>query len=134
MGLENLREERGISAREVARRIGEPPATVARWFSGEAEPRISEAAKLADLFRVSLDVLAGTRLAVESVITPDELEVIRHIRHFGWSRFESVARLDTGTSNPSGSTPDGGSVVGAKGGQVSHPETPVEPGPLSRRG
>jgi transcriptional regulator with XRE-family HTH domain len=49
--LENLREQRGISVRELARQIGDvSPNTVARWIAGGVEPRLDEAARAAALF------------------------------------------------------------------------------------
>ena len=92
MRLERLREERGVSAREVARRIGEPAATVARWFAGESEPRLSEAAKLARYFDVSLDTLGGIQ-APPPGLSADDAYLLSVLRDSGLDRREIVRRI-----------------------------------------
>ncbi|MDE2100994.1 MAG: helix-turn-helix transcriptional regulator [Patescibacteria group bacterium] len=58
--LNMLREQRGVSVREIARLMGDVSAnTAAKWFNGTGEPRIGEAKWLAEYFGVSLDWLVG---------------------------------------------------------------------------
>lgn len=91
--LENLRESRGVSVREVAKRIGEPPATVARWFGGESEPRLSEAVKLAAFFAVPLGHLAGESPESATVRSQDEYTLLTLFRALGLDVDEAARRL-----------------------------------------
>lgn len=88
MRLERLLATRpGLSAAQVARMIGRAQSTVYTWFEGKSEPRLSEAAQLADVFGVSLDELAGRRTL--DVPTAAEKELLALIREFGVDPIEA---------------------------------------------
>lgn len=57
--LQNLREERNILQKDVAASIDVPLRTYQRYEYGEVDPKLMTAVKLADMFNVSLDYLAG---------------------------------------------------------------------------
>jgi transcriptional regulator with XRE-family HTH domain len=58
--LRDLREERGLSPRELARESGVKYETIYRVEHGiHHEPRLRDVVKLARALRVSLDTLAG---------------------------------------------------------------------------
>jgi transcriptional regulator with XRE-family HTH domain len=57
--LRRLANEAKLSMREVAERAGVAShSTVARWLSGEAEPRLSEVEQIAKMFGVTVAYLA----------------------------------------------------------------------------
>lgn len=57
--IRKLREEQGMTQRDVAQRLCVNPSAVNRWESGEKRPDLVNLVKLADLFDVSLDYLLG---------------------------------------------------------------------------
>lgn len=57
--LKTCREKSGLRQEDVARRLGIVYRTYRRYESGETEPTISVAVRLADFFQLSLDDLAG---------------------------------------------------------------------------
>lgn len=101
--LDELREERGISVRELARRLGGvAPNTVSRWIEGDISPRLDEAIKLAAFFEVSLGYLAyddRREGSASSGLTADEEFVLQLYRDMGIGREEAVRRL---TGEPGG--------------------------------
>ena len=59
MKLRELREQKGVTQREVADAIGCTATVYSRYERGEREPDISTLCSLADYFEVSTDVLIG---------------------------------------------------------------------------
>ena len=59
---ENLRyqrEEKGISQRELAFKIGTSSQNISRWERGEVLPSIDFCVKLADFYGITVDELIG---------------------------------------------------------------------------
>lgn len=77
--LQKLLTDRDTNPARVAKAIGESPTTVGRWFKGVNDIPLSQAAKLADHFDVSLDTLAG----LDPPLTDGEREVLRLARLLG---------------------------------------------------
>ncbi len=59
--IAELRLERGLSQRELAKLLGTSQANVSRWEKGLNQPSIIECWKIADFFDVSIDVIAGRK-------------------------------------------------------------------------
>ena len=57
--LKQCRQSAGLRQQDVAEELGIIYRTYRRYESGETEPTISIAARLADFFHVSLDYLSG---------------------------------------------------------------------------
>lgn len=57
--IKQLREEKGISQRTLAKRIGASPKAVNFWESGKVEPSAKFICALADVFECSCDYLLG---------------------------------------------------------------------------
>ena len=57
--LRGLRSEHDMSQEELAEAVGASTATITNWENGETMPTLKTAIKLADLFGVSIDLLAG---------------------------------------------------------------------------
>lgn len=55
--IRQLRERKGVSLRELARRAGLGVATLSRIESGEANPRLSTLVQLTDVLEVSIQQL-----------------------------------------------------------------------------
>lgn len=54
-----LREETGVSMKQVADAVGVSDAAVCKWENGNAEPKVSYLIKLAEYFECSIDYIAG---------------------------------------------------------------------------
>lgn len=97
MILEEIRTNRGVSVREVARQIDESYSTVDRWFNGLAIPRFDQAIKLAQYFKVSLDALAGRE--PRDVLTRRDSSILRMAQIIGYEEAERrllLAELSVG--------------------------------------
>lgn len=57
--ISQLREERGLSQRALAKLIGASPKTVNFWESGKVEPSAKFICALADVFEVTCDYILG---------------------------------------------------------------------------
>jgi len=57
--LKDLREEKGLSRRELARQIGMGSPNIGLWEKGIQEPAASTVVKLARFFGVTTDYLLG---------------------------------------------------------------------------
>ncbi len=55
--IRELREERNISQRQLADRLGFERYTVSNWEQGRTEPNVRQLTALADFFEVSTDYL-----------------------------------------------------------------------------
>ena len=90
---ENLRwarEQKGLSQKDVAERIGVAKSTYSLYESGNREPNVHTIKKIADVLDVSADELLGiepepTTLAAHfdgNEYTEDELDEIRQFAEF----------------------------------------------------
>ena len=59
--IAELRKEKGLSQRQLAKEIGTSQANLSRWEQGLNEPSIVECWKIADFFDVSVDYLLGRK-------------------------------------------------------------------------
>lgn len=57
--LKELREEKGLSQKQLAEKTGLSSSSIARWELGQSEPTVSSVSVLCDLFEVSADYLLG---------------------------------------------------------------------------
>jgi len=55
--IDKLAEQRGLSRRELAERVGITPVSLWQFLMGEARPRLETAGRLADALGVPLDKL-----------------------------------------------------------------------------
>lgn len=60
--LRLIRLEHGLSQTAAARIADVHPASISAWENGSTEPRLSALVKLADYYRIPLDVLIGRRV------------------------------------------------------------------------
>ena len=56
-----LRKEKGLSQRQLAKKLGTSQANLSRWEQGLNEPSIIECWKIADFFDVSIDFVCGRK-------------------------------------------------------------------------
>ena len=59
--ISELRKEKGLSQRQLAKEIDTSQANLSRWEQGLNEPSVIECWKIADYFDVSLDFLCGRK-------------------------------------------------------------------------
>ena len=59
--IAELRKEKGLSQRQLAKELDTSQANVSRWEQGLNEPSIMECWKLADFFDISIDILCGRK-------------------------------------------------------------------------
>ena len=59
--IAELRKEKGLSQRNLAKELGTSQANLSRWEQGLNEPSIIECWKIADYFEVSIDLLCGRK-------------------------------------------------------------------------
>lgn len=59
--IADLRKEKGLSQRQLAKELGTSQANLSRWEQGLNEPSIIECWKIADYFDVSIDFLCGKK-------------------------------------------------------------------------
>ena len=57
--LKKLRKDRGISAKELAEKVGVHSSTILTWEKGKGKPNLVKLIKLADFFKIKLDQLIG---------------------------------------------------------------------------
>ena len=61
--IKRLRTERGMTQKEFAKALSVTPQSVSRWENGQAYPDIEILPRIAEIFKVSLDMLMGTDLS-----------------------------------------------------------------------
>ena len=59
--IAELRKEKRLSQRQLAKKINTSQANLSRWEKGLNEPSIIECWKIADFFDVSIDVICGRK-------------------------------------------------------------------------
>jgi len=57
--LKDLRKEKGVLQKELARALNRTRACISNWEQGKTEPPIDDLLKLADFFEVTVDCLVG---------------------------------------------------------------------------
>ena len=57
--LSELRKEKNVSIKDLAKVVGVLPATISNWEKGKTKPNINHAIKLARFYGVSLSYLLG---------------------------------------------------------------------------
>jgi len=57
--IKELRENKGLSQEQLAKKIGFSGSTIGMWESGQRKPRFEQIGKIADFFGVSADCLLG---------------------------------------------------------------------------
>ena len=97
--MSELREAKGMSAREAAKQIGVPPTTYHNWEKGEREPNSDMLIKLADFFGVSIDYMIGRseeraakHLTAATGEEDDLLRLFRRMSDDGKAALLAVAR------------------------------------------
>lgn len=81
INLQKLREQKGLSQKEIALLLGIPPGTYSRYETLQVEPDIQLIKKISNLFNVSIDYLLGrTNFNTDIEITPEDLELLRQIK------------------------------------------------------
>lgn len=59
MKLKDLREEAGMTQKQLAEKIGNSQRNISNWESGNSQPDLETVVRLADLFGVTTDELLG---------------------------------------------------------------------------
>ena len=59
--IAELRKEKGLSQRQLAKELDTSQANVSRWEQGLNELSIIECWKIADYFEVSIDIICGRK-------------------------------------------------------------------------
>ena len=59
--ITELRKEKSLSQRQLAKELGTSQANLSRWEQGLNQPSIIECWKIADYFDVSIDFLCGRK-------------------------------------------------------------------------
>ena len=67
--LKLARDRAGMSQEEVSQRFGLPTRSLTRWENGRCEPGFEKVVRLAELYGVSADWIAG-RTSIETCIRP----------------------------------------------------------------
>lgn len=88
--LKNVREQKGMSQKDVAEKIGVAKSTYSLYESGKREPNVQTIKKIADVLNVSADDLLGIGDDSQTIAahfdgeeyTPDELERIKQFAAF----------------------------------------------------
>ncbi len=93
--LKNLREQRHLSQRELARLCGLGESQINKYENGLSDPSATNLTLIAQQLEVSTDYLVGLTddpqlLVREPELTTDERVVLEILRSEGWS---GVARL-----------------------------------------
>lgn len=93
--LKELRQQRNLSQKELAKILNVATGTVGNWEAGSREPDFSMAIKIADFFDVSLDRLLGREHLTDAVcekLTANEYEMLRAFRSVGHTLGENGQR------------------------------------------
>lgn len=63
--IKELREEKGITQRELAKKINVMDKTISKWENGILEPNMESLKKLADYFNVSIECFYGEEKSIK---------------------------------------------------------------------
>ena len=131
--LDKLRRDKGVSVREVARRIDASPSTVATYFSGRSVPDFETAVALADYFGVSLDAMGG-RAVPSDTLSIAEMMILDEAKRIGY--MEAMRRLRGGAGADGTARREEETVVVTPVviyDDQGKPHTAPNPGPAPRR-
>ena len=95
--IEELREAHGIPRKELARLVGVPEATIRNWIRG-SEPSIIAVSKIAEYFKISVDVLLYGE-SKDLRLNKDEVDFINKLRSLDDRDKNAVDVLVTGLNN-----------------------------------
>ena len=79
--LRLLKDQRGLSQKEIADRLDTTEATISRYVSGDRTPNIETAVELATLLGVSMDTLCGVEPPAAERQPPEINILINCYRH-----------------------------------------------------
>lgn len=87
--LKEVRESKGFSQRELARRCGLAAIMINRYESGKADPALTNLLLIAEQLSVSTDYLLGLAdepygQLMHSDLDPNELDMVEAYRREGW--------------------------------------------------
>lgn len=92
MRIKELRDEKRLSQKFLAEKIGTSQRNIGRWENGENEPTYGQLVKLADFFNCSIDYLVGREDDFGTIVSPtangaelskDEKELLRLYNKLG---------------------------------------------------
>lgn len=85
--LKELRQQRNLSQKELAKILNVSTGTVGNWEAGSREPDFTMTLKIADYFDVSLDTLLGRerreRIVGNEPLTATEYKMLTAFRELG---------------------------------------------------
>ena len=86
--LKELREEKNLTQKDVAKAINTNQSTVARWEAGEHLPTSDYIVKLSNLFQCSSDYLLGREddfgnVSTDANLSADEILLLSIYKKFG---------------------------------------------------
>lgn len=82
-----LREKKGLTQAEVARRLGVTPAAVSKWENGSSKPRVEVLFQLAEILDVKPEELMSGHYIAEDFLNPDSVAKINE-------RYEYLRKID----------------------------------------
>ena len=93
--LDRLCRTQGMTQKLLADRLGDvSPATVSNWVNGTFAPRITEAARIARMFEVSLDYLGFDEIEdILPAVPSDDQAILRLVRALRLDPDEALRRL-----------------------------------------
>lgn len=80
MSLKQLRKDKGLKQKDMARYLDCTVVTYQRYESGEREPSIAQLRQLSDFFGVSIDRLLDNRMEEEFTLSRYEKELVTAAR------------------------------------------------------
>ncbi|EPZ41269.1 helix-turn-helix domain-containing protein [Alicyclobacillus acidoterrestris] len=79
--LRELRNKRGLSAKETGAIFGLAQSTISGYESGDRQPDFDTVLAIAKYFGVSTDYLLGNKREIESAdLTPEEAELLEELK------------------------------------------------------
>jgi len=87
--ITQLREEMGISQRELARKLGVHYQSIGRWEHDETIPDANDLRKIAEFFKVTMDYLFFDNVPKDGRIDIPDVDLLR--------MFEEVSTMDEQT-------------------------------------
>ena len=97
--IKELREEKGVYQKEVAKVVNKTPTCICDWEKGNTEPNVEDLIKLADYFGCTIDYLLGREddvgnVSVVSNLSAKEQKLVdcyRSLPEDGKTAFMSMA-------------------------------------------
>lgn len=89
--LKELREDKQMPQRLLAKKLGVTQQAVGKWETGKAEPDMATIDKLADIFGVSADYLLG-RTNTPDPINNRNVKIIAAQKPEGWDELTPEAQ------------------------------------------